>query len=116
MVDSILPVAGCSEIDIMAKFSSAATGGSWIVESNPDSNNAVMVARALLTLSNQMVPVRVVNPMSEGITVSKGTTIARMEAVTVVAATSDSETTTKHQIIEDMVKQIGDHASSVQCA
>ena len=75
-----------------------------------------MVARALVTPSNQMVPVRVLNPRPEGITVSKGTIIARMEAVAVVAATSDSETTPKHQIIEDMVKQIGDHASSVQRA
>ena len=38
VVDSILQVPGCSEIDVMAKVSSAATGGSWIVESNPDSN------------------------------------------------------------------------------
>ena len=38
MVDSILQVPGCSEIDVMAKVSSAATGGSWIVESNSDSN------------------------------------------------------------------------------
>ena len=99
----------------MAKVSSATTGGSWIVESNPDNNNAVMVARALVTPSNQMVPVRVLNPRPQGITVSKGTTIVRMEAVAVVAATLDSETTPKHQIIEDMVKQIGDHVSSVQC-
>ena len=63
-----------------------------------------------------MVPICVLNPRPEGITVSKGTTIARMEAVAVVAATLDSETTPKHQIIEDMVKQIGDHASSVQRA
>ena len=116
MVDSILQVPGCSEIDVMAKVSSAAIGSSWIVESNPDSNNAVMVARALMMPSNQMVPVCVLNPRPEGITVSKGTTIARMEAVAVVAATSDRETTPKHQIIEDMVKQIGDHASSVQRA
>ena len=69
MVDSILQVPGCSEIDIMAKVSSAATGGSWIVESNPDSNNAVMVAKALVMPSNQMVPVCVPNPTPEGITV-----------------------------------------------
>ena len=87
-----------------------------IIEGNPDSNNAVMVARALVTPSNQMVPVRVLNPRSGGITISKGTTIARMEAVAIVATTLDSKTTPKHQIIEDMVKEIGDHMSSVQCA
>ena len=37
-----------------------------------------------------------------------------MEAVAVVGATLDSETTPKYQVIEDMVKQIGNHVSSVQ--
>ena len=64
--------------------------------------------------SNQMVPVRVLNPRPQGITVSKSTTV-RMEAVAVVAANLDSETTPKHQIIEDMVKQIGEYVSSIQC-
>ena len=111
VVDSILHVPGCSEIEVMAKVSSA----SWIIESTPENHNAIMVARTLVTPSNQMVPVRVLNPWPEGIQVRKGTTIAMMEAVAVVAATSDNETTPKQELIEDMVKQIGDHVSSVQC-
>ena len=114
VVDSVLQVPGCSEVEIMAKVPSAAEGGSWIVESNPTNTNAVMVARTLVTPNNQMVPVRVLNPRPERITVSKGTTIAMMEAVAVVAATSASETTPKQQLIEDMVKQIGAHVSSAQ--
>ena len=74
-----------------------------------------MVARVLVMPSNQMVSVRVLNPRPQGITVSKGTTIVRMEAIAVVAANLDSETTPKHQIIEDMVKQIGEYVSSIQC-
>ena len=57
VVDSILQVPGCSEIEVMAKVSSAAAGGSWIVESTSENNNAVMVARTLVIPSNQMVPV-----------------------------------------------------------
>ena len=74
-----------------------------VVESNPESRDVVIVARTLVMPSNQMVPVHLLNVWPVGITVSKGTTIARMEAITVVAATSDSETTPKHQLIEDMV-------------
>ena len=114
MVNSILQIPGCSEIEVMAKVSSAAAVGSWILESTPENNNAVMVTRTLVTPSNQMVPVCVLNPRPEGITIWKGTTTVMMEAVAVVAATSDNETTPKQQLIEDMVKQIGDHVSSVQ--
>ena len=49
VVDATLQVPGCSEIDIMTKVPSVATGGSWIIESNPTKNNAVMVARTLVS-------------------------------------------------------------------
>ena len=32
VLDNVLQVPGCSEIEIMAKVHSTATGGSWIVE------------------------------------------------------------------------------------
>ena len=102
VVDNVLQVPGCSEIEVIAKVPSAATGGSWIIESNPAYNTAVMVARTLVTPSNQSVPIRLLNPRPEGITVSKGTTIATMEAVAVVAATSDSVTEPNHQLCEDV--------------
>ena len=54
-----------------------------------------MVARTLVSPSNQMVPVRVLNPWPKKITVRKGTTIAMMKAVAVVAAASSSETAPK---------------------
>ena len=114
IVDATLQVPGCSEIDIMAKVPSVAKGGSWIVESIPAKNNAVMVARTLVSPCNQMVPVRVLNPRPERITVSKGTTIATMEAVAVVAATSEDQSTQKQQLLTKMVQQIGDHVSSIQ--
>ena len=114
IVDATLQVPGCSEIDIMAKVPSVAKGGSWIVESIPAKNNAVMVTRTLVSPCNQMVPVRVLNPRPERITVSKGTTIATMEAVAVVAATSEDQSTQKQQLLTKMVQQIGDHVSSIQ--
>ena len=114
VVDATLQVPGCSEIDIMAKVPSVATGESWIIESNSTKNNAVMVARTLVSPCNQMVPVRVLNPRPERITVSKGTTIATMEAVAVVAATSEDQSTNKQQLLTQMVRQIGDHVSSIE--
>ena len=41
VINSVLHVPGCSEIEIMAKVPSAATGGSWIVEGDPAKSNAV---------------------------------------------------------------------------
>ena len=71
VVDATLQVPGCSEIDIMAKVPSVATGGSWIIESNPTKNNAVMVARTLVSPCNQMVPVRVLNHGQKGLQLVK---------------------------------------------
>ena len=61
-----------------------------------------------------MVPIRVLNPWPERITVSKGTTIATMEAVAVVAVTSEDQSTNKQQLLTQMVQQIGDHVSSIE--
>ena len=113
VMNSVLHVPGCSEIEIMAKVLSAATGGSWIVEGDPAKSNAVMVARTLVSPNNQTIPVRLLNPRSETITVSKGTTIAMMEAVA-VTATSDPVTGPKCHIFENMASQLGDRVSTVQ--
>ena len=114
IVDNVLQVPACSEIEVMAKVPSAATGGSWIVENNPANRNVVMVARTLVTPNNQTVLIRLFNPKPENITVNKGTTIAKMECVAVVATTSDPVTEPNHQLFSDMVKQLGSHVSSIQ--
>ena len=90
-------------MDIMAKVLSAATGSTWIVESSPATSKAVITARTLVIPTDQIVPVRLLNPRPEKITVNKGTAIARMEAVAVVAATSDPVMESKHQLFEGMV-------------
>ena len=77
VIDSALPVPGCSEVEIMAKALSEATGGTWIVESSPANSKAVMIARTPVTLTDQTVPVCLLNPLPEKITVNTGTTIAR---------------------------------------
>ena len=114
MVDSLLQVPGCSEMEIMAKVPSAATGGTWIVESSPTNSKAMMIARTLVTPTDQTVPVCLLNPWPEKIIVNKGTTITRMEAVAVIAVISDPVMESKHQLFEDMVKQLGTHVSTAQ--
>ena len=52
VVDSVLQVPGCSEMEIMARVPSAATGGTWIVENNPVNIRAMMIARTLVSYSN----------------------------------------------------------------
>lgn len=51
VVDSILQVPGCSEMEIMAKLPNTATGGTWIVKNNPVNNRAVMIARTYYSCS-----------------------------------------------------------------
>ena len=97
MIDSVLQVPGCSEVEIMAKVPSAFTRGTWVVESSPANSKAVVIARTIVTPTDQTVPVCLLNPWPEQVTVNKGTTIARMEAVAVVAATSDPVMESKHQ-------------------
>ena len=103
VVGSVLQVPGCSKMEIMANVPSAATGGTWIVESSPANSKAMMIVRILVTPTDQTVSVRLLNPRPEKITVNKGTSIARMEAVAVAAATSDPVMESKHQLFEDMV-------------
>ena len=52
------------------------------------------------------------NPRPQEITVNKGTTIARMEAVAVVTAISDPVIEAKLQLFENMIKQLGSHVST----
>lgn len=88
VVDSVLQVPGYSEIEIMAKILRTAPGGSWTVEGDSAKSIAVMVARTLVSPTNQTILVCLLYPQSESITVGKGTTIAVMEALA-VSATPD---------------------------
>jgi len=71
-----------SEMELMVKQTSGATGGTWFVESDTSSRLGVMVARGLVCPNrNGLVPVRVLNPRDEEVIVLKGVHLAKMELI-----------------------------------
>ena len=71
-----------SEMELMVKQTSEATGGTWFVESDVSSRLGVIVARGLVCPNrNGLVPVRVLNPRDEEVVLIKGVHLAKMELI-----------------------------------
>ena len=117
-------VPGCSEIEIMAAVPDAASEGTWIIEGDVMKRNPLLVARALVTLTDMAVPICLLNPRPECITVKKGTVVAHMEPVqsldtSFVGACQSLSLTSepmeiKKQLIEGMLMNLGTHVTNCQ--
>ena len=59
----------------------AAVEGVWVLEETTDKRPLFAVARALVEPTSTMVPVRVLNPTSEPVTVYGGVVLGRLEMV-----------------------------------
>ncbi len=68
-----------SELEVMASVSGEARSATYILEGTR-LKTAAMVARALVSPTDGKVPVRLLNPRSEPITVYSGTKVATLEA------------------------------------
>ena len=82
VVEQTLCIPPLSEIEIIARVPKANVDAdaTWLVEPKPpDERTAVAVARAVVTPRDECVPVRVLNPRDEPVSLSKGQEIARME-------------------------------------
>ena len=79
--DITLEIPPQSEMEIMARFPTLTTTGNstWLVEPRSSQRQAVMVARAMVDPGPGKVPVRILNPRAEPVTIQKGTVIAIME-------------------------------------
>ena len=117
-------VPGCSEIEIMAAVPDAASEGTWIIEGDVMKRNPLLVARALVTLTDMAVPICLLNPRPECITVKKGTVAAHIEPVqsldtSFVGACQSLSLTSepmeiKKQLIEGMLMNLGTHVTNCQ--
>ena len=56
-------------------------GGTWIVEGNTSTIQALLVARTPVTPTSKAVPVRLLNPRPEPVKVTSGSVVAQMESV-----------------------------------
>ena len=90
-------VPAYSELEVMVSIPDTNIGTSCVLEAT-DSKATVMVARALVVPTNEITPIRLLNPYSEPTTIYKGCKIATLEEVDPVipisAVTDKSSRTT----------------------
>ena len=68
------------EMEIMARVPAVAEAQTWLVESCPSGERAaVVVARANVTPYEENIPVRILNPRDEPVSLKKGQEITHME-------------------------------------
>ena len=92
-----------SELEILAKMSESTEAGTiWLLE-GIQNKSSVVVARAVVSPTDDTVVVRLVNPQSESITLHSNTRIAVMEPLDskCIAATSTAATPQPMQVTEE---------------
>ena len=119
-----LQVPASSEVEVIANVPEAASGGTWIVEGSTLGKQALFVARTLVTPVGKSVPLRLLNPRSELVKVTRGSVVAQMESVesfecSVIGMTQLSSPVSEvpkvnTQAIDGILNQLGSHVSSVQ--
>ena len=72
-----------SELEVMAAVLDPTGGGPWLLQASPDDRPAALVASALVEPRAGEVPVRLLNPRAEMITIRNGTQIASLHPVQV---------------------------------
>ena len=91
-----------SEMELMVKQTSGATGGTWFVESDVSSRLGVIVARGLVCPNrNGLVPVRVLNPRDEEVILFKGVHLAKMELIDDDCTVNVSAISTKSKLSQE---------------
>ena len=81
--DIPLEIPPQSEMEIMVRVPplTSTESSNWLVESGSGQRQAVMVARAMVDPVHGKVPVRILNPRAEPVTIQRGTVIAIMESL-----------------------------------
>ena len=112
VANETLCIPPLSEMEIMARVPAVAKAQTWLVEPClSEDRTAVVVARAMVTPEDEQIPVRILNPRIEPVSLKKGEAIARMEPLheeVTVAATVQEETGEKEdqpEIIKELVAQ-----------
>lgn len=100
------------EMEIMVRVPAVAEAQTWVVESCPSGECAtVVVARVIVTPDEENIPVRILNPRDEPVSLKKGQKIARMEPLLEdfsVAAAIQEEAEVKNnyqEIVQELVAQ-----------
>ena len=102
----------CSEMEMMANASHTGEAGVWMVEETTDKRSPIMVARAIVEPRGGEVPVRLLNPTDQPVTLHKGTQIATLDMVEAptdrevgkVQAHPEQGSVGKEEMLEQMVR------------
>ena len=86
-VESKIEIPPSSELEVMAKVDESVGEGTWVMEESANVRLPIAVARALVETMTNRVPVRLLNPRSEPITLYAGTEVATLERVEIPAET-----------------------------
>ena len=73
-----------SEMEIMACLEAETGPGTWLLEQSQGKKTTTVIARALIETKSNRVPVRVLNPELEEVTIYAGAQIAALESVNVL--------------------------------
>ena len=77
-----------SEMEVLACLDEAVEQGTWMLEQALDKNLPAVIARALVRTGTHQVPIRLLNPGAEEITIYAGTQIANIERVEILQSIS----------------------------
>lgn len=102
-----------TEVVVMGRMSGEVTGQTWLVERNRSEEQPAEVARLLVEAKSGEVPLRLLNPKSETVTIQAGTEVATLEvaeelSTNVVAAIDKSEVSSeKEEMLRKIVQEKG---------
>ena len=111
-VEESIEIPPQSKMEIMMKTPSItpSTTSTWLVEPNIGDRNAAFVARAMVNPEAGEIPVRILNPRAETVTIQKGIPIAVMEPLLEkddnLVSVSSVEQTNNHDVLEQQQKQL----------
>ena len=123
-LDKPVRLPACSEMELMVKTPGDVAGKTWILETSNSKKSPVAVARAIVCPAGEKVPVRLLNPRDEVVTVTNGTPIAVMEeieepiaganAVGEAPSTTAEVPSEQQKTLWDMVVAAGSSLNSIQ--
>ena len=111
-MDRSIQIPPQSEMEIMVKAPpvSTSTATTWLVEPNSEDRDAAIVARAMVNPGAGEIPIRLLNPRSETVTVQKGAPVAVMEPLPEedvnTVSTSSVQQVPSHEVLEQKKQQL----------
>ena len=117
-VDETVRIPPFTVIEVEAQVKGNVRGKAWIVQGCKSKQLSVNVANGLVSGKTSRVPVRLLNPSPDPMTVFKGTKVATVEEVEIgnhsVQAKEEAVSPQKRQLLNDLVERCADGVTGIQ--